>query len=80
MELDGTDALTRPAPADVLLTWSADEAVACTGTGTEWSGPQHTTGSVRLADLLPGPHAVTLTCAGPTGVMAEDTARIDVTP
>jgi hypothetical protein len=54
----------------VQLTWSTQNATACTASGTTaWSGPQATSGT--LAVSIDSTATVTLTCTGPGGSAAK---------
>jgi hypothetical protein len=57
---------TVPAGGTATLTWSSQNATACTAAGASaWTGPQSTTGTLAIA--VSSTETLTLTCTGPGG-------------
>jgi hypothetical protein len=69
---------TVAANGSVTLTWTTENATACTASGsTAWSGTEATSGSATVA--IPATVALTLTCTG-TGGSASKSVNITATP
>ncbi len=80
VQIDGMDGIvTQPAPASVMLTWSATEANACVGMGGTWSGPQPLTGAIPLLHLSPGDFTFRLDCTNGVGT-GTDSGTLQVIP
>jgi len=61
-----SSAATVAAGGSVTLTWSTENATACTASGsTAWSGSEQISGSASV--VIPASEVLTLTCTGPGG-------------
>jgi hypothetical protein len=61
------------------LTWSSQNATACTASGdTGWTGPEPTSGSTSIA--ISGTETLTLTCNGPGGTSNPASVTVTATP
>jgi plastocyanin len=72
-------ATTVAAGETVTLTWSSQNATACTASGsTAWNGPEPTSGSTAVA--VSGTETLSLTCSGPGGTSAPMSVTVTATP
>jgi plastocyanin len=72
-------ATTVSAGEPVTLTWSSQNATACTASGSAaWTGPEPTSGSTAVA--VSGTESYTLTCTGPGGTSAPMSVSVTATP
>jgi plastocyanin len=63
----------------VTLTWSSQNATACTASGgADWTGPEPTSGSTAVA--ISGTEMLSLTCGGPGGTSAPVSVTVTAAP
>jgi hypothetical protein len=63
----------------VTLTWSSQNATACTAAGSSvWTGPEPTSGSTAVA--ISGTEMLSLTCTGPGGTSAPASVTVTGAP
>ncbi len=59
------------------LTWSSTNASSCTATGT-WSGPQSTSGTLKITPTAVGSYPYSLTCTNSVGPSTAATVTLNV--
>lgn len=74
--------ITRVSPASYTLSWSSQNATACSASSTDssWSGSVPVSGTKAFSGIGAGTHTYTITCTNTSGSAADSVTAVVVAP